>query len=72
LKELDLEALRKRWRRLFRAAAPPHLPKYLLFRVLAYRIRANALGDLDRETMRYLDQVARESEQRRAQGGGQC
>ena len=48
LKELDLEGLRKRWRKLFRAAAPPHLPKYLLFRVLAYRIQANALGDLDR------------------------
>jgi hypothetical protein len=70
LKELDLDGLRKRWRRLFRAAAPPHLPKYLLFRVLAYRIQANALGDLDRDTIRYLDQVARESEQRRAQAGG--
>src|SRR5215204_7784935 len=67
LKELNLEGLRKRWRRLFRAAAPPHLPKYLLFRVLAYRIQANALGDLDRDTIRYLDQVARESELRRAQ-----
>jgi hypothetical protein len=70
LKELDIEGLRKRWRRLFRAAAPPHLPKYLLFRVLAYRIQANALGDLDRETIRYLDRVARESEQRQAQAGG--
>jgi hypothetical protein len=70
LKELDIEGLRKRWRRLFRAAAPPHLPKYLLFRVLAYRIQANALGDLDRESVRYLDAIGRESEQRRAQDGG--
>jgi hypothetical protein len=70
LKELDLEGLRQRWRKLFRAAAPPHLPKYLLFRVLAYRIQANALGDLDRETIRYLDQVARDSEQRRIKGAG--
>ena len=69
LKELDLEGLRARWRKLFRAAAPPHLPKYLLFRVLAYRIQANALGDLDRESVRYLDAVARESEQRRAKPG---
>ena len=69
LKELDLEGLRKRWRKLFRAAAPPHLPKYLLFRVLAYRIQANALGDLDRESVRFLDAVARESAQRRAQPG---
>jgi DUF2924 family protein len=69
LKELDLEGLRARWRKLFQAAAPPHLPKYLLFRVLAYRIQANALGDLDRESVRYLDAVARESEQRRAKAG---
>jgi hypothetical protein len=69
LKELDLEGLRKRWRKLFRAAAPPHLPKYLLFRVLAYRIQANALGDLDRESVRFLDALARESERRRAQPG---
>ena len=69
LKELDLEGLRKRWRKLFRAAAPPHLPKYLLFRVLAYRIQANALGDLDRESVRFLDSLACESERRRAQPG---
>src|SRR4051812_14138857 len=49
LKELDLEGLRTRWRKLFRQPAPSHLPKYLLFRVIAYRIQANALGDLDRE-----------------------
>jgi hypothetical protein len=69
LKELDIEGLRVRWRKLFRAAAPPHLPKYLLFRVLAYRIQANALGDLDRESVRFLDAVARESEQRRSKPG---
>src|SRR5918997_926239 len=69
LKELDLEGLRKRWRKLFRAAAPPNLPKYLLFRVLAYRIQANALGDLDRESVRFLDALARESERRRAHPG---
>ena len=69
LKELDLEGLRRRWRKLFRAAAPPHLPKYLLFRVLAYRIQANALGDLDRESVRFLDSLACESERRRAQPG---
>jgi hypothetical protein len=70
LQELDIDGLRKRWRRLFRVPAPPHLPKYLLFRILAYRIQANALGDLDRKTIRYLDEVARESERRRAQTGG--
>src|SRR5687767_8545285 len=70
LKKLDLKGLRKRWHRLFRVPAPPHLPKYLLFRILAYRVQANALGDLDRETIRYLDQVARKSQQRLSEGGG--
>src|SRR5215210_3801062 len=65
LKELDLDGLRQRWRKLFRAAAPPHLPKYLLVRILAYRIQANALGDLDRESIRYLRKIAEEREQRR-------
>jgi hypothetical protein len=69
LGELDLDGLRSRWRRLFRATAPPHLPKYLLFRILAYRIQVNALGDLDRESMRYLDRVADENANRGVQSG---
>src|SRR4051795_11651566 len=60
LGELDLHDLRVRWRKLFRKPEPPHLPKYLLFRIIAYRIQANAFGDLDRETMRLLDRLARE------------
>ena len=27
---------------------PPHLPRHLLFRILAYRLQANQLGDLER------------------------
>jgi hypothetical protein len=68
LGDLDLHGLRLRWRRLFRKPAPPHLPRYLLVRVIAYRIQANAYGDLDRETVRYLDRIARERENRRASG----
>jgi len=34
---------------------PPHLPRHLLFRVLAYRLQADQLGDLDAETIRLLD-----------------
>lgn len=60
LEKLDLHELRVRWRKLFRKPAPPHLPKYLLFRIIAYRIQANALGDLDPETVRLLDRLARE------------
>ncbi len=60
LTELDVHELRIRWRKLFRAAAPLHLPRYLLLRVIAYRIQANAYGDLDRETARYLERIERE------------
>src|SRR5829696_3846310 len=68
LGDLDLDALRLRWRKLFRASAPPHLPRSLLLRIIAYRIQANAYGDLDRATLRFLDKIAREREARRASG----
>jgi hypothetical protein len=68
LEELDTDGLRARWRKLFRAPAPCHLPKYLLFRILAYRLQANALGDLDRESVRFLQKVAADREQRRKAG----
>jgi hypothetical protein len=60
LSSLDLDELRVRWRRLFRKPAPPHLPRYLILRIIAYRIQANAFGDLDRETIRFLDQIAKQ------------
>lgn len=69
LKELDTEGLRGRWQRLFRRPAPPHLPKYLLFRILAYRVQANALGDLDRESIRYLERIAKDNESRGVKPG---
>jgi hypothetical protein len=68
LKSLNLEGLRQRWRKLHRTAAPQHLPRWLLFRILAYKIQADVLGDLDRETVRYLDQVADARERRQAAG----
>jgi Protein of unknown function (DUF2924) len=34
------------------------MPKHLLYRILAYRLQADRLGDLDRDTQRFLDQVA--------------
>jgi hypothetical protein len=67
LPTLDIHALRTRWRRAFRTA-PPDLPRPLLYRLLAYRLQARAYGDLDRETARFLDQVAREHERRRKAG----
>jgi hypothetical protein len=68
LASLGLEELRGRWRKVFRTPAPAHLPRYLVLRIIAYRIQANALGDLDRETVRFLDAVAEAWQKRRAAG----
>jgi hypothetical protein len=68
LKQLDRPGLRLRWRKRFRKPAPEHLPRWLLFRILAYRVQADVLGDLDRGTVRYLEEVAAERERRRAAG----
>lgn len=55
LRGLDTEALRACWRTVFRRRAPPHLPRHLLFRVLAYQLQADHLGDLDDSIARLLD-----------------
>jgi hypothetical protein len=70
LQAMDIQSLRIRWRRLFRKPTPDHLPRYLLVRMIAYRIQANAYGDLDRETIRYLDEIGRQWRKRRAAGTG--
>ncbi len=60
LSAMDAASLRRRWRMVFGRAAPEQLPRALLQRALAYRIQADALGDLDRDTIRMLDRLARE------------
>jgi hypothetical protein len=55
LRGLDVGELRARWHTVFRRRAPAHLPRHLLFRILAYRFQADRLGDLDAETVRLLD-----------------
>jgi Protein of unknown function (DUF2924) len=55
LRELDVGALRARWHTVFGRRSPPHLPRHLLFRILAYRLQADHLGDLDPESQRLLD-----------------
>ncbi len=58
LRDLDLAGLRARWRTIFRRSAADHLPRHLLFRVLAYRLQAERFGHLDKDTQRFLDRVA--------------
>src|SRR5271168_1965407 len=58
VRDLDLPGLRARWHSVFRRKAPDHLPRHLLYRMIAYRLQAERLGDLDRDTQRFLDRVA--------------
>jgi hypothetical protein len=57
LRGLDVGGLRARWRTVFRRRAPPHLARYLLFRILAYRLQADRLGELDADCRRLLDRI---------------
>src|SRR4029078_12311589 len=58
LRDLDLGELRARWQTVFGRRPLPNLARHLLFRVLAYRVQAEALGDLDRDCRCLLDQAA--------------
>jgi hypothetical protein len=55
MRDLETGDLQARWHAVFRRRPPPHLARHLLFRVLAYRLQANLLGDLDGESQRLLD-----------------
>ena len=57
LRGLDLEELRAKWHTAFRRRAPPHLPRHLLFHILAYRLQADRLGELDADSRRLLDRI---------------
>jgi hypothetical protein len=55
LRDLDVGQLQSRWHNVFGRRPPAHLPRHLLFRVLAYRLQAEVFGDLDAESQRLLD-----------------
>jgi hypothetical protein len=57
LRDLELKGLRARWQSVTGREAPPHLPRHLLFAMLAYRIQAEALGDINTDTVRLLRNV---------------
>jgi len=57
LRGLDLKGLRSRWQSVFQKLPPDHLPRHLLFAIIAYRVQADRLGDLDHETKQVLDRT---------------
>jgi hypothetical protein len=62
LRGLDLKGLRARWRSVLQRPAPDHVPRHLLFAIIAYRIQADRFGDLDHETTQLLGRTgAKES-----------
>jgi hypothetical protein len=50
----DLNGLRRQWRAHLGGEAPAHLPRWLLMRVLAYRLQSDAFGDLEKSVQRML------------------
>jgi hypothetical protein len=57
LRGLDLKGLRARWQSVLQRPAPDHLPRHLLFAIIAYRIQADRFVDLDHETRQLLDRT---------------
>ena len=57
LRDLGVGELQVRWHNVLRRRPSFHLPRHLLFRVLAYRLQADRLGDLDGESQQLLDGV---------------
>jgi Protein of unknown function (DUF2924) len=59
LRSLTLDALRRRWRAVFGRTPPAPLSKDLLGRMITWRLQEQAFGGLDRESLRFLDGLAR-------------
>jgi hypothetical protein len=57
LRDLNLHGLRARWKSVFRRPPPLHIPRHLLFAVLAYGLQADQLGDIAPDTARLLKQI---------------
>jgi hypothetical protein len=54
LEGLDLNGLRRHWRAYLGGEAPAHCPRWLLMKVLAYRLQSDAFSGLDQSVRRIL------------------
>jgi len=70
LAALELAELRLQWRNVFGGSAPMHLAKPLLARILAYRLQADALGDLPDAVRRTLEGFGARNSPTGGQAGG--
>ena len=57
LERLDAQSLRRRWRALVGGAVPSDLGRPLILRMLAYKLQAQRLGDLDKASLRELSNL---------------
>jgi hypothetical protein len=67
LRLLAIDALRRHWRVIFGRTPPTALSKDLLRRMIAWRLQERAFGGLDRESLRFLDGLARHGSSPRRQ-----
>jgi Protein of unknown function (DUF2924) len=54
LEGLDLNGLRRQWRAHLGGEPPTHLPRWLLMKVLAYRLQSDSFGGLEKWIQRML------------------
>jgi len=64
---LPLDAVRRNWRAVFGRTPPAGLSKHLLGQMIAYRIQEQAFGGLDRDSLNFLERLARQGGPRRRQ-----
>ena len=65
IRSFGMEALQRRWRAVFGRQPPAALSKALLGRMIACRIQEQAFGGLDRDSLTFLDRLARQGSPRR-------
>jgi DUF2924 family protein len=67
IRSLQLDALRRQWRLVFGRVPPAGLSKDLLGRMIAARLQERAFGGLDRNSLRFLQSLARQERPPRRQ-----